>query len=457
MLILGLAAATHTRVTAQDFSTSLEAHPTPQNSPQSAAIQQADEALATHNYGKAVSLLTPLVAANPKDAALAYDLAAGQDALDQTEPAEKNYRLAIGDDPALMAPRVALGLLFARQGNFTAAREQFAAAVALPPASSPSSPAPPSPAPLSSAAPSPDALLRARAFRALARIDQKQRPADASDELLSALKLTPETPEDTLLTAELAQAAGNGAVPAESTYRRILASDPTNNEAIAALAHLLVQQKRAAEAEAVLRSGLKAHPADPTLSIQLAALLGDEGQSAKALPLVESLHITDPANPDITRALTRLYLDTGNDTKAEPLLAMLIAQHPRDTSLLDDRARALIHLKRFAEAQQILTPLVAQPSLFPTPADLGDAAGDLAFTASENNDPAAALQALAVRATVFSPSPPILFLAAISEDHLHHVPKAREAYRQFLAAAKGSMPDQEFEAQHRLVTLEHTH
>jgi hypothetical protein len=117
MLILGLAAATHTRVTAQDFSTSLEAHPTPQNSPQSAAIQQADEALATHNYGKAVSLLTPLVAANPKDAALAYDLAAGQDALDQTEPAEKNYRLAIGDDPALMAPRVALGLLFARQGN----------------------------------------------------------------------------------------------------------------------------------------------------------------------------------------------------------------------------------------------------------------------------------------------------------------------------------------------------
>jgi Tfp pilus assembly protein PilF len=447
LLMMGVASASQMGATAQDFSTNLEAHPASKTPPPSAALQQANEALTAHDYTRAIRLLTPLVAADPKDAALAYDLASSQDALDQTEAAERSYRLAIGDDPLLMAPRVALGLLLARQGNLTAAREQFAAAVALPTSATPSSPA----------APSPDALLRARAFRALARIDQKQRPADARDELLAAIKLTPETVEDTLLTAELAQSSANGAAPAESAYRRILASDPGNTEATAALAHLLVQGKRSAEAEALLRNGLKAHAADPTLAIQLAALLGDEGKSAQALPLVESLHSADPANADITRALTRLYLDTGNNTKAEPLLAMLIAQHPRDTSLADDRARALIHLKRFAEAQQILTPLVAQPKLFPTRVDLGDAAGDLAFAASENNDPAAALQALAVRATVLPPAPPVLFLAAISEDHLHHVQKAREAYRQFLAAAKGSMPDQEFEAQHRLVTLDHMH
>ena len=59
--------------------------------------------------------------------------------------------------------------------------------------------------------PSQDKLLQARAFRALARIDSKARPADARDELLAALKLSAETPEDTLLSAELAQAAGNGA------------------------------------------------------------------------------------------------------------------------------------------------------------------------------------------------------------------------------------------------------
>ena len=302
-----------------------------------------------------------------------------------------------------------------------------------------------------------DKGLRARALRAMARIDQKQRPSDARDELLAALKLSPETPEDTLLSAELAQAASNGVQPAEAAYRRVLTADPGNPEATAALGHLLIEQKRTPEAEDLLKTGLRIHPKDPAISMQLAALLGKQGDSAQALPLVESLHAADPANTDISRALSRLYLDTGDDAHAEAILTMLIAQRPRDTSLVDDRARALIHLKRFAEAQQILTPLVAQPKLFPTPADLGDAATNLAFAASENNDPAAALQALAIRATVCAPSPPVLYLAAISHDHLHQVQAAREAYRQFLTAAKGTLPDQEVEVRHRLVTLDHMH
>lgn len=426
----------------QDFSTNVETKP----SPQAAAIAEANAALAAGEYARALKLLAPLAAADPHNALLAYDLGSSQDALDQTQAAEQSYRAAIADNPAMLEPRVALGLLLARSGQLPQARSELAAAVALPQADA-----------AQSSHQVADNALRARAYRALARLDQKQRPADARDELLAALKLSPETPEDTLLTAELAQAASNGAAPAEAAYRRVLAADPGNPEASAALAHLLAQQNHPDEAEAVLRTGLKIHPTEPTMSMQLAALLGRGGNQAKALPLVESLHTSDPANPDISRALSRLYLATGDDAKAEPLLAMLIALHPRDTSLIDDRARALIHLKRFAEAQQLLSPVVAQPELFATKADLGDAATDLAFAASENNDPAATLQALAIRATVLPPSPPVLFLAAISHDHLHQVQAAREAYRQFLTAAKGTLPDQESEARHRLITLDHMH
>src|SRR5438132_193573 len=51
--------------------------------------------------------------------------------------------------------------------------------------------------------------LKARAYRALARIDQTANPSAASDELLQALKLSPETPDDILLSGELAEASGD--------------------------------------------------------------------------------------------------------------------------------------------------------------------------------------------------------------------------------------------------------
>ena len=148
---------------------------------------------------------------------------------------------------------------------------------------------------------------------------------------------------------------------------------------------------------------------------------------------------------------------TGDYAHAEPLYAALLTQSPTDPMLLDARGDALIHLKRFAEAQQVLGQAVAQPAAsFPAPADLGHAAERLAFASSENNDPAGALQALTLRATVLPPSPGALFLEAISKDKLHLVKQAQLAYRKFLQSSNGALPDEEFEAKHRLTALEHT-
>jgi predicted Zn-dependent protease len=291
------------------------------------------------------------------------------------------------------------------------------------------------------------------AYRALARIDEKTRPGEARDELLEALKITPETPEDTLLTAELAEAATNGAKAAEGAYRRVLATTPNDPAATSELAHLLAKELHADEAEDLLAKALKAHPNDPALTVQLASLYAGENKTDLAIPLVQRLHELNPVETNVSRLLANLYLDTKDYANAEPLLATLSAQNPRDATLVDDRARALIHLKRFAEAQQILARVVAQPGLFPTPSDLGNAAGDLAFAASSNNDPAGALQALQVRATVLPTSAPVLFLTAISHDKLHHFKQAVEAYKQFLDASKGSNPDEEFEARHRIIAL----
>jgi Flp pilus assembly protein TadD len=399
--------------------------------PQIAAVNAALEA---RDYEKALKLLTPLAAANPKDARIQYDLAAAQDALDQTSNAETSYRAAIADDATYLDPHVALGLMLARNGRMDDARTELVAATKLPAG---------------------DAALKARAYRALARIDQKSRPSDARDELLEALKLTPETPEDTLLGAELAESATNGAAAAEAAYRRVLVASPNDPAATSELAHLLIKELKAPEAEALLSAALKAHPGDPALTVQLATLYAHSGRNDQAIPLIRTLYDANPRDANVGHLLAGLYLDTADYAEAEPLLAALAVQNPRDPTLVDDRARALIHLKRFAEAQEILARIVVNPALFPTRADLGNAAGDLAFAASSNNDPETALRALEVRATVLPTSAAVLFLTAISHDKLQHTKLAIEAYKQFLAASNGSNPDEEFEARHRLVTLEH--
>ncbi len=417
---------------AQDFGTTPRSTLNPQ-------IARANAALEARDYPAALKLLLPLAAANPQDPHILYDLASTQDALDQPTPAEQSYRAAIAADPTFLDPHVALGLLLARAARLPEARTELLAATALPTA----------------AISDQDSALKARAYRALARIDQKPRPSDARDELLAALKLSPETPEDTLLAAELAAAAGNGAPAAEAAYRRLLAANPNDPAATAALARLLIQQTRAADAEALLTPALAAHPHDPALVAQLVSADCAEGKPAAALPEVEALHAATPNEPAVTRLLANLYLQSSDDARAEPLLAALSAKSPNDPTLADDRARTLIHLHRFAEAEAALTRALADPSRFPTPADLGNAAGDLAFAASANNNPELTLQALQLRATVLPTSAPVMFLTAISQDKLHHVKLAQQAYQQFLAASNGSNPDQEFEARHRLVALQH--
>jgi len=395
---------------------------------------EASAALEAHDYDRALTLLTPLAAANPKDPRVLYDLGAAQDALDQASPAEQSYRAAIAADATYLDPRVALGLLLARNGRFDDARTEFLAATTLPTG---------------------DDLLKARAYRALARIDQKTRPTDARDELLEALKLSPETAEDSILGAELAESAAHGAGAAEDAYRRVLAAAPNDPAAATGLARLLLKELRAPEAETLLTTALKAHPGDPVLTVQLATLYAGRGKTAQAIPLVQAVFTANPHDANVGRLLAGLYLEARDYARAEPILATLTLDNPRDTGMIDDRARALINLKRSAEAQQILARIVAQPTLFPTPADLGNAAGDLAFAASRNNDPEITLQALAVRATVLPTSAPVLFLTAVAHDQLHHVKLAIEAYKQFLEASKGTNPDEEFAARHRLVTLEH--
>jgi predicted Zn-dependent protease len=392
---------------------------------------QANEALDKQDYPAALKLLTPLAEKSPTDAHLLYDLAFTQDALDQTTAAEATYRRAIVADAAYFDPHLALGLLLARSGRLTDAHAELVKATTLS---------------------TDDPALKARAFRALARIDQTTNPATASDELLSAIKLTPETPDDILLSGELAEASGDNTA-AELAYRRLLAVDPQNHDATAALTHLLLHQQRPDQAESLLTAALAKDPDNPTLNAQLASLYEQQGKTIQAIPLAARLHASHPDDANLTRLLARLYSRNQQYDQAAPLYASLLTKSTQDPTLLDDSADVQIHLKNYVEAEALLKRAIAHPEAFPNQDDLAQAASHLAFAASANNDPTTTLQALAIRDKLQPQSPSSLFLAATAHDKLHHTKQATDLYKQFLSVANGQFPDEEWEARHRLVTL----
>jgi tetratricopeptide (TPR) repeat protein len=396
-------------------------------------LTQANEALAKQDYPTAQKLLTTLVAKSPNDPHLLYDLAATQDALDQTAAAEATYRRAIAADPTYFDPHLALGLLLARNGKLREARAELATAVTLN---------------------TPDPALKGRAYRALARIDQPTRLSDASDELLAALKITPETADDILLTGELAEAAGDPTA-AEAAYRRVLAVDPQNQDAAAALTHLLLHQQKPDQAESLLTAALAKDPDNPNLNAQLAGLYDQQDKTAQALPIAQKLHTANPTDPALTRLLAHLYARNDQYDQAVPLYTALIAANPNDPTLLDAAADTQIHLHDFAAAEALLKRAIAQPAAFPTPNDYAMAASHLAFAASNNNDPATTLQAIAIRDRLLPQSAATIFLAATAHDKLHQVKQATDLYKQFLSVANGKFPDEEWEARHRLIALEH--
>jgi tetratricopeptide (TPR) repeat protein len=399
-------------------------------------IRDAESALEKQDYKGAEVTLRALAATNPKDGRILYDLGFAEERNGEEADAAKAYRASIAAIPGFAEPKVALGLLDARSGHAYAAHQELLDV-----------------ANLSTAAPE----LRARALRALAHLDESGQPEAARDELLAALKLSAETPDDVLTGAELAERTGD-AVDAEVAYRRALKLLPDDVDATAGLANVLQQQGKLPDADAVLSGALKEHPDDIRLIAQAATLYAAEGKAAQAISLLEKLRTTNPkvaADPATTQLLAQLYSINEDDAAAEKLYTSLLTEAPNDPVLLDALGSAQVRQGRDAEAEATLIKTTTLRQEFHDDHAWAEAEAHLAFAASKNNDPKTCLQALMARATVLPVSPSSLFLEATAYDHLRQTKEAIKAYRAFLALAGGKFPDEEFEARHRLVALEH--
>ena len=400
---------------------------TPASPPLSAAVASAESAIAASDWKTAEAKLDIYLAAHPADARALFDAGYVADAQNRLDDAAVLYRRAVAADPNSFEAHISLGLLLARQDKLAEARPELLAATTLDPGVA-------------------DPSLKARAWRALARIDRDSDPSAASNDLLQALKLTPETPSDTLLAAELAEKTGQ-LEAAAAAYRRVLDKDPASAPASAGLAHLLIAGKRYPEAETLLRAAIAKNPEDPTLTAQLATVLADQDK-AEALPLLQKLHAAHPTDPAVTRMLAAVLADAGDFAGSDQLFLHLLTTSPEDPELLVSHAQNLVHEGELDQAYAVFGKVTQID-----PANVDGWSG-LAFTASRLGHPDVTVHALAMRSRYLPENSSTLFLWATAYDSLHQKTQAAAYYHRFIDASGGRLPNQEWQARQRLQVLE---
>lgn len=414
---------THTPANAPLVESAGEAAP----QPVSAEVADAEAFIVKSDWKAAETALNSWLADHPADARALFDAAYVADAENRLDDAAGLYRRATEANPQSFEAHVELGLLLARQGKPAEARPELAAATQLD----------------SGAA---GVCAKARAWRALAEIDRKNDPAEASEDLLEALKISAETEDDTLLAANLADQGGQTEA-AEKAYRRVLAENPRSAPANAGLAHLFIARKQFPEAETFLRAALEKSPGDMTLTAQLAAVLAAQDK-AEALPLFQKLHNAHPDNATITRMLAEVLAEAGDAAGSDHLFNRLLAASPENPDLLVAHGQNLLHLLKYAEAYAILNRA--------TQLDAANADGwaGLAFAASKTNRPSVTLHALTMRSKYLPEVTSTYFLWAEAYDELHDKANAVIYYHHFLNSSAGKNPGLELQARHRLQLLE---
>jgi tetratricopeptide (TPR) repeat protein len=395
-------------------------------------LTDAESSIATSDWKTASSKLDNYLASHANDARALFDAGYVADHQDQLDRAAVFYRRAIEVNPNSFESHLALGLLLARQGKRDEAHTELLAATTLDPGEA-----------------GPE--LKARAWRGLARLDKPGTDGEgnatvASNELLEALKLSPETPDDTLLAADLAENAGQHDA-AEAAYRRVLTADPKSVPANSGLAHVLIERNQYPEAEKLIRSALQQEPDNAVLNAQLATVLAAQND-ADALPLLQKLHTAHPENTAITTMLADVLAQAGDAAGSDKLYTALLAKNADDVSLLVSHGQNLVRQQQYAQA------LAAFDKATKLDSASADAWSGIAFTASKLHQPSLSIHALTMRSKFLPDVPATYFLWATSYDTLNDRVAAIAYYHHFLESSGGKFPNQEWQAKQRLLVLE---
>ena len=381
-------------------------------------------------------------------------LTQGLKALDANQPAaaEPLLRKAVDADPADFQARFNLALVLGMEGKDAEAIALYRKTLELKPA-----------------------LYEADLNLGILLLRNKQ-PADAALVLKEASDFKPREYRPQFYYAQSLFDTGDFE-QAEQHYREAAGIGAKSAAANLGIARSLLKQAKLAESAEYYRAAASLDPAYRNTLLELGAEYDKAGQASEAMAIFREF----PSNAAVTTRLTELLLESNNAIAAIPHLEAAVQREPTTANRL-----ALIDAYRQTGAiakvlEQLQLAAIADPSNFDLRMSYGRALRDRRqFTlATSQFDAAAKLrpdsvialndlagvlviagqydEGLAVLDRVRASGKEIpgdLYLRAITLDKLHRKQPALDAYKQFLAAAAGKYPDEEFLSRQRARIIE---
>jgi tetratricopeptide (TPR) repeat protein len=263
----------------------------------------------------------------------------------------------------------------------------------------------------------------------------------------SAAVQVPGDPEPHLASAPIYEKQ-NRFAEAEHEYQQVLAIDPKSVPALVGVAKIYARGNRFTEASDMLRQVVTQNPSSAPAHAAFARVLAADGRTDAAISEFQAALKIDPGDREAQTELAELYTTAGRSADSAALYQSLIAANPNDATLHHALGQAYMKQHNFPAAQQeFLRAVKLKP-------DLGPAYGDLAAAANENKNYDLAIKALDIRAKLMGEIPIGYFLRATAYDHLRDYKDASVNYHAFLDASHGQYPDQEWQARHRLITID---
>ena len=428
-LFAALAAFAAAPIAAQQTGTTVRHHRVeePVDDPVAAQLDQAEAAMQKQNYDAAEVILMKAVADSPQSYRAWFDLGVVYGATKRPSDAINAYKKSVAANPEIFESTLNLGILLARQGKMDEAAKYLKAATELKPTAY-------------------EDEGRARAWLSLGLARQDSDPQAALDGFAKAASLTPFDPEPHL-SAGLLLEKQNKLDEAAHEYQIAATVDQKSTEALAGLANVYTKQKKYPDAEAQLRKILAINPDNQNARAQLAEVLSAQGKNSEAATLAAPVN-SNSNDPHAALETGTAYVKAGKYSEAEERFRLAVAGLPDDPEAHYALGSVLMEEKQYQEAQlELLTAIKLKP-------DLVGAYGNLAVVALQNKDYQLTIQALDARAKYTEENPGGYFLRAIAYDNLKVTAKAVENYRQFLATDDGKLPNQEWQARHRLIAID---
>jgi len=380
--------------------------------------EQGIKALDDKQYSIAVDSFTKAIAADPKDYSLHFNLALAYSLMGKNAEAIPEYKTTLELRPDLYQAELNLGISLLRE-------KQPAEAVRY----------------LTPAAAQNGNQYRANYYLAAALLGAGDF-AKAEQSYMAALAIDPKSPDAELGLAH-AVAAENKLEDAAVHFKKAAELNPNYRDNLLELASMYETAKQPEQAIAIYQQ----FPENPGAQERLGDLLLKAGKPSDAIPYFQVAVGKSPTEAN-RAALAEAYLKNNEPGKAQPVVEQILAADPDNFEIRMLHGRLIRDQRKFPEAaEEFERATKLKPD---APQAWSELAGVLVM--AENYPPA--LAALDRVAALHAEKPGHVFLRAIVLDKTHDLKPALESYQRFLQMSHGENPNQEWQANQRIKTLQ---